>query len=56
MQVMAALSLDDLIARVAPPQHSSALARSTGKSVRARDLHTPLCKQLILSVNPTDPS
>jgi hypothetical protein len=24
--------------------------------VRAHDLHTPLCKQLILSVNPTDPS
>ena len=40
---------------VAPP-HSSALARSTGKCVRAHDLHTPLCKQLILSVNPTDPS
>jgi hypothetical protein len=33
-----------------------ALQRSAGRWVRAHDLHTLLRKQLMLSLNPTDPS
>ena len=36
--------------------HSGTLARGTARCMRAHVLHTPLRKQLMLSVNPTDPS